>query len=298
MGRIWIGMVLIAAITTMPEMVTGVSSVAFVSSPDLALGTLLGSCCFNLCILAVLDVLHGRAPVLSEANPRHIASAGYGVLLIAVAAGGMLLGRSGAVVSFGWVGIGSVALFVLYMIGMRRMFLVERSQQWPAQGVSSAHYAEIPKRRVYFRFSISAAAVICAGIWLAFVGDDIGETTGWNASFVGSLFLAITTSAPELVVAMAALRLGAIDLAVADVLGANMLDVAVIALVDLFYREGPVLSSASSSHLITAAAAAGMYLLVIVGLKAPGRRKAFGIVSWYALPLVGLYILAAYALFT
>ncbi len=298
MGRIWIGLMIIAAITSMPEMVTGVSSVAFVSSPDLALGTLLGSCCFNLSILAVLDVLHARTPVLSEASPRHIASAGYGLLLIAVAAGGILLGRGGAVVSFGWVGIGSVAVFVLYMIGMRRMFFVARSHRRPAQEVPAAHYAEIPKRRVYFRFSISAAAVICAGIWLAFIGDDIGEATGWNASFVGSLFLAITTSAPELVVTIAALRLGAIDLALADVLGANMLDVAIIAPVDLFYREGLVLSSASSSHVITAAAAAGMYLLVIAGLKAPGRRKAFGIVSWYGPPLVGLYILAAYALFT
>ena len=298
MGRIWIGLVLIAAITSMPEMATGVSSVAFVGSPDLALGTLLGSCCFNLAILAVLDVLNARAPVLSEASPRHIAAAGYGILLIAVVAGGILLGRGGAVVSFGWVGIGSVAVFVLYMVGMRRMFSIARRQQRPSVEVSSPHYAEIPRRRVYVKFSASAAAVICAGVWLAFIGDDIGEATGWNASFVGSLFLAITTSAPELVVTIAALRLGAIDLAVADVLGANLLDVAIIAPVDLCYREGLVLSSVSSSHLMTAAAAAGMYLLVVAGLKSPGRRRAFGIVSWYALPLVGLYILAAYASFT
>ena len=298
MGRIWIGLVLIAAITSMPEMVTSVSSVALVASPDLALGTLLGSCCFNLSILAVLDALHARTPVLSEASPRHVVSAGYGILLVAVAAGGIVLGQRMSAVGLGWVGIGSIAVFVVYMVGMRQMFLLERSHQGPSAKASSSQYAEIPKRRVYFGFAISAAAVICAGTWLAFIGDDIGEATGWNASFVGSLFLAVTTSAPELVVTITALRLGAIDLAVADVLGANMLDVAIIAPVDLFYRQGLVLSSVSSGHLITVAAVASMNLLVIAGLKVRARRKTFGVISWYAPLLVGLFTLAAYALFS
>lgn len=298
MGRIWIGLVLIAAITSMPEMVTSVSSVALVASPDLALGTLLGSCCFNLSILAVLDALHMRTPVLSEASPRHAFSAGYGILLVAVAAGGIVLGQRVSAAALGWVGIGSIVVFILYMVGMRQIFLFERREQssWPK--ASSSRYAEIPRRKVYFGFAMSAAAVICAGVWLAFIGDDIGEATGWNASFVGSLFLAITTSAPELVVTISALRLGAIDLAVADVLGANMLDVGFIAPVDLFYRQGLVLSSVSSGHLITVAAVVSMNLSVIAGLKLRARRKTFAVVSWYAPLLVGLFILAAYALFS
>ena len=151
---------------------------------------------------------------------------------------------------------------------------------------------------VWFKFALAATAVIGAGIWLSFVGNEIAEVTGWGTSFVGSLFLAIATSMPELVVTITALRLGAIDLAVADVLGANMLDVAIIAPVDLFYRQGFVLSSVSSGHLITVAAVASMNLLVIAGLKVRARRKTFGVISWYAPLLVGLFILAAYALFS
>jgi len=71
LGRIWIGLVFIALITTMPELVTSISSVVLVHSPDLALGTLLGSCCFNLSILALLDILHSRTPVLSVSSPKH-----------------------------------------------------------------------------------------------------------------------------------------------------------------------------------------------------------------------------------
>ena len=71
LGRLWVGLVLLAIITAAPEMVTSVSSAALVGLPDLALGTLLGSCLFNLTILALLDILHRRTPVLSQAGLRH-----------------------------------------------------------------------------------------------------------------------------------------------------------------------------------------------------------------------------------
>jgi cation:H+ antiporter len=144
---------------------------------------------------------------------------------------------------------------------------------------------------------LAAITVIGAGIWLSFIGGEIAETTGWDASFVGSLFLAITTSMPELVITITALRLGAIDMAVANILGANLLDITHIFAVDLFYFPGPVLSLVSSAHLITAMVVVVMSLLVIVGLRFRQRRKTFIVISWYALALIGLYILGVYALF-
>ena len=297
LGRIWIGLLLIAAITTMPEMATGVSSVVLVDSPDLALGTLLGSCLFNLSILALLDILHRSTPALTEASPRHIASAGWGILLVALVAGGILAGARFSGLTLGWVGIPSIIILVVYLAGMRRMFLSERNHQLPTAKADSLQYEEIPARTTYVKFALAAAAVIGAGIWLSKIGYGITEVTGWGASFVGSLFLAISTSAPELVVAITALRIGAVDMAVADVLGANMLDIAVIILVDVAYSRGFVLSSVSSSHLVTAAVVVVMNLLVIAGLKARQRRKTFLFVSWYAIALIGLYIFGAYALF-
>jgi len=298
LGRIWIGLLLIAAITTMPEMATGVSSVVLVDSPDLALGTLLGSCLFNISILALLDILHRPTPVLTEASPRHMASAGWGILLIAIAAGGIITGQRFSGLGLGWVGIPSIVILVVYLAGMRRMFLAERNHHLVTVKDTSLQYQGLPSRTVYLRFAAAAAAVIAAGIWLSIIGDEIAEVTGWGASFVGSLFLAITTSAPELVVAITALRIGAVDMAVADVLGANMLDIAVIILVDIAYSKGFVLSSVSSSHLVTAAVVVVMNLLVIAGLKARQKRKTFIFISWYAVALIGLYIFGAYALFT
>ncbi len=287
---------LIAAITAMPELVTGVSSAALVHSADLALGTLFGSCSLNLAIIALIDILHPRTPVLTVASPRHVIAAGWGALLIAIAAAGIVASGKFSFLALGWVGIPSIIILIIYLVGMRRMFLFERSHQLPREKAASLQYSEITIKTVYLRFALAAAAVVAAGIWLSFIGDEISETTGFGSAFVGSLFLAITTSAPELVVAITALRLGAVDLAVAGVLGANMLNIAFIAPVDLAHGQGFVLSSVSSGHLIIAAVVVVMSLLVIAGLRLRQKRKTFLVMSWYALALIGLYVFGAYAL--
>jgi cation:H+ antiporter len=177
------------------------------------------------------------------------------------------------------------------------VFRRERGQRLHAAPTSSTQYDNFTTRTVYTRFALAAAAVIAAGIWLSFIGDEISKTTGLGSTFVGSLFLAITTSAPELVVAITALRMDAVDLAVADILGANMLNMAMIAPVDLAHGQGSVLSSISSSHLVVASMAVLMSLVVIVGLRFQQRRKTFKVVSWYAPVLIVLYILGSYVLF-
>jgi cation:H+ antiporter len=297
MGRIWIGLVLLAAITSMPELVTGISSAALVGLPDLALGDLLGSCMFNLLILAVLDILYRPAPVLSQASPKHMVSAGMGILLIAIAAGSIFAGGRLSGLTVGWVGAPSIIISSLYIVGVWWMFRSERScQPQPIEAVSP-RYKELSTKTVYIRFALAAAAIIVAGIWLSFIGEELAATYHWHAGFVGSLFLAISTSVPELVVTIAALRMGAIDMAVANILGSNMFNLAIIAPVDLSYKPGPLLSLVSPAHLITTVLAMVMTLLVVIGLRFPQKGRAL-FIGWYTPVLIGLYIFGMYYLFT
>lgn len=296
-GGLWIGLVLLAAITSVPELVTGISSAALVGVPDLAVGTLFGSCLFNLAILALLDILYRPAPILSAVHLRHVASTGVGILLIGIAALSIWVGDRCFGLALGWVGIPSIVILVLYLIAVRQLFRFERSHPLPSR-TSSPRYAGISLRTVYFRFILAAMAVIGAGIWVSFVGDEIAETTGLGANFVGSLFLAISTSLPELVVTVAALRLGALDMAVADILGSNMFNIAIIFAVDLFYTSGSILASVTNAHIITAAVTMTMGLLVILGLRFRQKGKIFAVISWHSLALIGLYVLGAYILFT
>jgi cation:H+ antiporter len=296
LGGLWIGLILLAAITSVPELVTSISSVALVGLPDLAVGTLMGSCLFNLTLIALLDFLYRKGPILSQVRLRHIASAAAGIALIAVAGGAILWGESLAVVKLAWIGVPSIVILILYLVAVRRLFLYEHRHPAPTEN-SKPRYADIPLKTVYFRFTLAALAVIGAGIWVSFVGDDIAGATGWGASFVGSLFLAISTSMPELVVTVAALRLGATDMAVADILGSNMFNVTIIFAADLFYTKGSILSSVSNAHLITVAMTITASLLVIFGLRFRRQRKLLRFSSWYSPILIVLYVLGAYFLF-
>jgi cation:H+ antiporter len=179
---------------------------------------------------------------------------------------------------------------VFYVIGIWWISRSERKRPSQPTGVVSSQYEELSLRKTYLRFGLATAAVIGAGIWLSLIGDEIALTYGWHASFVGSLFLAITTSLPELVVTVAALRLGAIDMAVADILGSNMFNLALVAPVDLAYRRSPILASVLSAHLITAVLTIVMSLIVMAGLRFRRERKMFFFISWPTAALIGLYV--------
>ena len=292
---------LLAAITSAPELITGVSAAALVGLPDLALGTLLGSCMFNLTILALLDILHRRTPVLSEVKLRHIASAGMGILLMAIAGGSIFAGERFSGLALGWVSVPTVIILILYLVAMWGIFRFERKHFVPSPNDAALQYEPASTKTLYFKFMLAAVAVIGTGIWLSFVGDEIASAYTWSSSFVGSLFLAITTSMPELAVTIAALRLGAIDMAVADILGSNMFNMAIIFPIDLSYSQGSILSQPrslmSDTHLFTAGVIMMMSLLVILGIRFRQKRKTFIVISWYTSALIGLYIIGAYALF-
>ena len=300
LGRLWIGLILLAAITSVPELATGISAVALVGDPDLAVGAIFGSNIFNLAILARIGTVLPYTPLLSLVSSRQLLVAFGGVLLIGVAGLGILAGDILSPVALGWLGVSSIVILLLYLWLVRTMFRREQRGQSEEPAASESpltlYHAE-SHRAVWLKFAAASAAVIGAGIWVSFLGDEIAMVTGWDTSFVGSLFLAASTSMPELVVTFAALRLGAYDLAVADILGSNMFNMAIILPIDFFYTKQTLLSAASSVHLITAAVGIVMTLVVIIGMRLKSKKKTFRLFSWYGVVLFGLYLSGFYILF-
>jgi len=120
---------------------------------------------------------------------------------------------------------------------------------------------------------------------------------GWGQSFVGTLLVAAVTSAPEAAVTIAALRIGALDMAIANLLGSNLFDIIILAVDDVFYTRGPLLAHVETSHALTAFTAVMMSALVIVGLVfRPQGRVVLGL-TWISLGLFLLYILNTWVLF-
>ena len=293
----WVGLVLLAGVTSLPELVTGVSAVAVAGAPDIAVGDVLGSCVFNLAILAVIDVLHREESVYRRTSQGHILSAGFGVVLIGFAGLNVLLAQKGVVLPVGHVGAYSPIILVLYVVAIRAVFDYEREQVVEHAAEEASRYPDVTLREAVARYLIAALAVLAAGTWLPFVGIQIAEAMGWHRTFVGTLFVAAATSLPELVVTISALRIGAVDMAIANLLGSNLFDIAILAIDDFAYLPGPLLSHVSPMHAVSAISATVMTGLVVVALLYRPRARLLRTMGWVSLGLFVVYLVNAYFLF-
>lgn len=287
LGRTWIGLVLVAATTSLPELFAGIGSTAVFAVPDIAVGDVLGSCMFNLLILSMMDAIGGDVPLSARMSHGHSLSIGFGMILLAIT--GLSLDAGDRLPSSGWIGVSTPVLMLVYLLAMRVSFQHERRLQ--AQAAQVAEEMEEPAlslRTVWLRYGAAAAVVVAAAIFLPRAGEAIAVETGLNQGFVGTLFIAIATSLPEVAVSLAAVRMGSIDLAVGNVLGSNLFNIFILGIDDLFYQPGPLLAAASGNHLIAVLSVLAMYGIVLAGLTFQAERKQI-VLAWDTLAIVGFY---------
>jgi cation:H+ antiporter len=296
LGRTWVGVILMASVTSLPELLTGVSSVAVFNLPNIAVGDVFGSCMFNLLILAGLDLLSRSTPISARAHRGHVLSASFGILMLAVAVLRISAGQN--LPAVGWVGLETFVLLVVYLVAMRTVFLFEKKRiaEFVEHKAEVTRYEGISLRRAYLSYGWNAVLVLAAASYLPYLGDRIATATGLGTTFVGSIFIALTTSLPEVVVSLSALRLGAIDLAFSNLLGSNLFNMAILAVDDLLYSAGPLLTIATAGHIVTANAAIAMTAITAVGLTYRASKKRLPI-AWDSLAILAVYSVAVWTIF-
>jgi cation:H+ antiporter len=202
--------------------------------------------------------LHRQKRVWQQAALEHTLTAALAMVLTALAAAVILMPAH--VVYLG-VGLGSTMVFILYVLGMRLVFrqedmkrrLREQEAVVEARGRSDqAVTRRIELRRALLGFGLGALALLAAAPLLAWSAERIATDTGVSQTFIGTSLVAITTSLPELVTSVAAVRLGAFDLAVGNLFGSNAFNMAAFFFADAAYREGALLGSVSPAHALTA----------------------------------------------
>jgi len=298
LGRTWVGVVLMASVTSLPELVTGISSVTYAGVPDIAVGGVLGSCAFNMLIFALMDAIHRPMPLSAKAHRGHILSAAFGVLLLSIVIVSLFLGRS--LLPLGWIGPYSLFVIVVYFLAMKLIFSYEKRQitVYMKEKAVELRYQNISTKSAVASYSVNALVVIIAATFLPKIGEGIAETTGLGQTFVGNIFIALSTSLPEVVVSVAAVKMNAIDLAIGNLFGSNIFNIFILAIVDILFIKGPLLSFAHPNHIISAISATAMTTIAVIGLTYRAERKglflawdSIGIISVYVINLVLLYTL-------
>jgi cation:H+ antiporter len=294
LGRAWIGLILLATITSLPELMTGISSVAIAGLPDITAGDIMGSCVFNLVILALLDPMDKSSPIFSRVGQSHLLSGSFGVLLIGIAAVSMMM--SGLVPSVGHIGLYTPVIIIVYAVGIRAVYFYEKRfiNKLVAEAVETPRYPETTLRKAAVLYAANAVIIVAVAVALPFIAGRLAVTTGLGTTFMGTVFVAITTSLPELVVSIAAVRMGAPDLAIGNLFGSNMFNIVILAIDDIFYLKGPLFSDISAAHTSTAMMAILMTAVALAGLTYRQDKKSFSRFDWDSIAMLAMGLLTVY----
>jgi cation:H+ antiporter len=253
-GKLWVGTLLVATATSLPEVSVNVSAVWLEDSPGLALGNVFGADMINVFVLAMVALAFGVSNLFGNQGRDTQILILLGVVLVVTAA---LMGLTGDL-KLGPTSLGGLLIFAIYVAGMRAVYRAGRT---------AMHAGDIPSpvgsaRSAWIGFGISVAVVIVAGRFLAASADRIAELSGISASFIGVLLVSIVTTLPEASVTITAALRKSYGIAMGNVYGSNAFNVTIFSLSDLFYPGKPLLGEMQAAHF---AAAAGALVLMVMG---------------------------------
>lgn len=289
-GRLLVGSIALAGSTSLAELIVDLSAIRL-NLPNLAIGDLIGSSMMNLLILAIMDLSHhAKGKMLSRAAAAHALSGTLGIALTALVGLGILIGPRSPNASLFGIHVTVYLLSLGYVFGVRMIFIDQRlalraakeavgvEQTKVENAVADKSYSGPTRgnlKRYVAGFVAAAMAIFYAGPRLAEVAGEIAELSGLETSFVGTTFVALSTSLPELVASITALRIGAFDLIVGNICGSNAFNMVLFLPLDAVH-PGPLFSVADPAHLISLLAVIVCTAVVILGqLYWPDRRRRF-----------------------
>jgi cation:H+ antiporter len=287
-GRLLIGSVLLAGATSLPELTVDISAIRM-GAPDLAIGDLFGSCLANLLILAMLDLMQqSSGGMLSRRAARHALSGGMSGAMICVAGLTLLTAPLTGNMTFLGIGPGLWALAMIYFGGIRIVYLDQRVSA--TEAIADPQHVPEPTgslKSSIICFVTAAAVILIVGPFMAHAAEGIARATGIGRTFVGTTMVALSTSLPEFVASLAAVRMGAYDLAIGNVFGSNAFNMFLLVPLDVV-QSGALMAQVSVGHGITCLSAILATQTAIMGqlYNVEGRRRFIDLDAWLVIGIV------------
>ncbi|HEV2109260.1 MAG TPA: hypothetical protein VGR16_13445 [Thermomicrobiales bacterium] len=307
LGEAVVGTVLLATATSLPEIAT-ITTASAIGNAPLAINNLLGGIMLQTTILVLADLVGRRGALTYFAARATLLLQGVWLItMLALVLAGIIVGERGSLFQ---VGLGSTLAFGAYLLGIYLLNRYREHEGWQPVGAPEDRAGGDPQTSqgqhgqdrsttwLFVAFAMGGLAILLAGTAVGRTGNALAAQTGLGGSFIGATLVAAATSLPELSATLTAVRLGAYQLAVSNILGGNMLLVALLFLADIFYRPRPILDIADRSAMLGAAAGILMTAAYLFGMIERRNRTVFGlgldsvaVLVVYLTTLVGLYLL-------
>ncbi len=270
MGEVLMGALFIGASTSLSGITTSITA-AMSGYAELAVSNSLGGIAAQTAFLAIADIAYRRA------NLEHAAASAENLFmttLLMTLLSIHLMGIAVPNLSIWVIHPATLLLIAVYLLGIHLLSRTHKMPMWLPRKTHDTPTEEHKSRKrmskdlagLWGRFIIYSIIVASAGWLLSQLAVPLVQRTGLSYGVVGGVLTAVSTSIPELVVAVTAVRMGALNLAVGDIIGGNAFDTLFIAASDIAYDEGPIYAAISSTEVFWLANSLLMTGTLLMGL--------------------------------
>ncbi|HCG91705.1 MAG TPA: hypothetical protein DEZ08_07715 [Dehalococcoidia bacterium] len=293
LGRLFVGSILVALATSLPELATNISAVTLVDPPNpaIAIGNVFGANMINLFTFGAVALAFGGYTFLSKISPEQKYLVVLAIIMTAIAVLAVSIPTN---ISIFKIGLPAIIILVVYVLGMRYIYK-KRPQEELSQNEQTVG-TDLSLQKAWGLFGLVSIGVVIGGVFLAISTDQIATITGIASSTLGIIAVSIVTTMPEASATIAAARIKAYDLGVAGLFGSCVFNVTIIGYADIFYRDGLLTNQAQPPHLIAGAIAVGLMLIGLILImwksKLPKPILMIGLISIVVIYIIGAVVIA------
>ncbi len=276
LGSAFVGGLLIASITSLPEFVTSISAVVL-NNPTLSFGDIVGSNMFNIFILAVYNIYFFKLDIFKNTSKKYLIECT--ILFIDYLF--IILGCVNILIN-----IVSIVLFVLYLV---YMYFVFKSDEEDNVVVKKTNH-------IVIKFIFTGIIMIFLSVLLAYQADKISRLyPKFSSSSIGAMLLGITTSLPEVVTTYALLKLNNFNMAISNMLGSNIFNFLVLAISDLFIKNNYIYSYSDKYSLFYVFGGILLTTLLSISIMTKVNKKIIYI--FISMLMISIYFIVWYLQF-
>jgi cation:H+ antiporter len=294
LGGVFVGTIFLAGATSLPELLASVSSFR-AGVPNLAAGNLFGSNMVNMLLLALVDLITFQVPLMRKIAINHALTATLTTILMLMAAISIMADFHSTI---GWVGTDSLVIILIYFGGV---WLIQRESNGPSSSPAPVRIEPGPEFPSLLKgivgFVISATVLVLVVPQLVRDSSEIAVITGMGTGLVGTAMLSVVTSLPELMAAIAAVRIGAYDMAVGNLFGSSVFNMLGVGIADFFYTDGRFLAAIDPNFALVALLGMLLTSMALLGNLARVERKIL-FMELDTLAIISVYIFGMYLLFS
>lgn len=226
----FIGGIMMSAVTSLPELFTSISATVLIGQPGLCLGNILGSDLFNMAMLSFFLLLFTRTFGKASLSVSHRVV----TLFVFACYFLLILDWLGILhISILSVSLTSICIVILYVLSVRYMSSEDGSNE---EEEVEEDTNPLTVKQVTVRFVAVSIGIVALSIIITYITDAISVRLNLGQGMAGALFLGIATSLPEAASTVTLLRMGNVDIAFGNIVGSNIFNFIIMAVVDILYH--------------------------------------------------------------